>query len=196
MPIDLIPESIRNNYEVFEWKHATSILHDDFPQEFTEVIAVLTRFVLARSDILVPGGQKSPIANKFDSQFYEMGWEEKQMHIHIDIDGNTVHIPTHKIDCFKNRVGLEVEWNNKDPFFDRDLNNFRLLYDLNALDIGVIITRCTNLQTIFAALGKGASYGASTTHMEKLIPRIEGNGAGGCPVLAFGISQRLYRQDL
>ena len=30
----------------------------------------------------------------------------------------------------KNGFGLEIEWNNKDPFFDRDLNNFRLLFDL------------------------------------------------------------------
>jgi len=31
--------------------------------------------------------------------------------------------PTHKVDCYKNRIALELEWNNKDPFFDRDLNN-------------------------------------------------------------------------
>jgi Restriction endonuclease BglII len=30
----------------------------------------------------------------------------------------------------RGRVGLEIEWNNKDPFFDRDLNNFRLLFEL------------------------------------------------------------------
>jgi restriction endonuclease BglII len=48
--------------------------------------------------------------------------------------------PTHKVDCYKNRVALEVEWNNKDPFFDRDLNNFRLLFELRAIDVGVIIT--------------------------------------------------------
>lgn len=32
-----------------------------------------------------------------------------------------------KVDCYKNRVALEVEWNNKPPFFDRDLNIFRLI---------------------------------------------------------------------
>ena len=41
--------------------------------------------------------------------------------------------PTHRIDCFKNHVALEIEWNNKDPFYDRDLNNFRLLFDLRAI---------------------------------------------------------------
>lgn len=72
--------------------------------------------------------------------------------------------PTHKVDCYKNRVALEIEWNNKDPFFDRDLNNFRLLFDLRAISIGVIVTRCDELQLIFNDLGRGASYGASTTH--------------------------------
>lgn len=24
--------------------------------------------------------------------------------------------PTHKIDCYKNRIALDIEWNNKDPF--------------------------------------------------------------------------------
>jgi hypothetical protein len=36
-------------------------------------------------------------------------------------------------------VALEVEWNNKDPFYDRDLNNFRLLFDLQVIDVGVIM---------------------------------------------------------
>jgi Restriction endonuclease BglII len=103
--------------------------------------------------------------------------------------------PTHKVDCFKNRVALEIEWNNKDPFFDRDLNNFRLLFELRAISVGVIITRCDELQTIFKDLGRGASYGASTTHMSKLLPRIEGGGGAGCPLLIIGISKKLYIED-
>ena len=87
-------------------------------------------------------------------------------------------------------------WNNKDPFFDRDLNNFRLLYDYDALDVGVIITRSTHLQSLFNELEKGASYGASTTHMDKLVPRIMGKGSGGCPIVAFGITEKLYRPGI
>ena len=37
--------------------------------------------------------------------------------------------------------------------------------------------------------------GASTTHISKLFPRIEGGGGGGCPVLVFGISKKLYVED-
>ena len=103
--------------------------------------------------------------------------------------------PTHEVDCFKNRVGLEVEWNNKDPFFDRDLNNFRLLFDLRVLSVGVIVTRCDELQAIFDGLGRGKSYGNSTTHMSKVLPRLEGGGGGGCPVMVFGIPKRLYVKD-
>ncbi len=99
------------------------------------------------------------------------------------------------MDCFKNRVALEIEWNNKDPFYDRDLNNFRLLFDLRAISIGVIITRKDELQSIFNKLGRGASFGASTTHMSKLLPRIQGGGGAGCPLLVFGISKELYEED-
>jgi hypothetical protein len=96
------------------------------------------------------------------------------------------------VDCFKNCVALEIEWNNKDPFFDRDLNNFRLLFDLRAISVGIIITRADELQEIFKELGRGSSYGASTTHMSKLLPRIVGGGGAGCPLLVFGITRKLY----
>jgi hypothetical protein len=103
--------------------------------------------------------------------------------------------PTHAVDCFKSRIALEIEWNNKDPFFDRDLNNFRLLFDLRVISLGVIITRCDELQEIFDSLGRGKSYGASTTHMSKLLPRIQGGGGAGCPLLVFGIRRSLYVED-
>jgi hypothetical protein len=111
------------------------------------------------------------------------------------VDKTEFVTPTHKVDCYKNRVALEVEWNNKDPFFDRDLNNFRLLFELRAIDAGVIITRCTELQKIFNKLGRGPSFGNSTTHMAKLSPRLDGGSGGGCPVVVFGISGACYVED-
>ena len=112
------------------------------------------------------------------------------------VDGQENMAPTHKIDCYKNRIALEVEWNNKDPFFDRDLNNFRLLFDLRAISVGIIITRTDELQEIFDRLGRGKSFGASTTHMGKLLPKIYGGGGGGCPILVFGIKKSLYVEDI
>ena len=57
----------------------------------------------------------------------------------------------------KTELAFEIEWNNKDPFFDRDLNNFRLLFDLRAISIGIIITRCDELQEIFKELEQRSS---------------------------------------
>jgi len=53
-------------------------------------------------------------------------------------------------------------------------------FDLRAISVGVIITRCDELQDIFNKLGRGSSYGASTTHMGKLLPRIEGGSGADC----------------
>ncbi|MGH9844182.1 MAG: BglII/BstYI family type II restriction endonuclease, partial [Blastocatellia bacterium] len=75
------------------------------------------------------------------------------------------------------------------------LNNFRLLFDLRAISVGIIITRADELQDIFVTLGRGQSYGASTTHMSKLLPRLRGGGGAGCPILVFGITKKLYNEE-
>lgn len=193
--LKLVPEEISERYEVHEWRNALPILIMSHPQEWIDICECLKSFNLYRSEILKKGGNKSPIARRLDSYLLGKGWVEKQFDTKISVDGNTFDAPTHKVDCVKGRVALEVEWSNKDPFYDRDLNNFRLLFDLKAIDVGVIITRCSELQEIFDDLGKGSSYGQSTTHMNKLVPRIDGGGGGGCPILVFGISKRSYVED-
>jgi hypothetical protein len=190
-----LPSFIRENYEVHEWRHASAILAADFPAEWRDIVEVLSGFRLYRSEISEPGGAKSKVAGRIDNALLERGWVEKSFATKIVIDGVELDSPTHKVDCFRNRVGLEIEWNNKDPFYDRDLNNFRLLFELRALSVGVIVTRTDALQDIFDTLGRGRSYGNSTTHMSKLLPRIEGGGGGGCPILVFGITRSLYVED-
>jgi hypothetical protein len=191
----IVPADIAERYEVHEWRNGVAILAAAHAQEWSDVLAVLRGFKLLRSDILKPGGSKGLIASKLDSHFTGLGWVEKKFDTKIVVDTAEHIAPTHKVDCYKNRVALEVEWNNKDPFYDRDLNNFRLLFDLRAIDVGVIVTRCTELQQIFNKLGRGPSFGNSTTHMAKLLPRIEGGGGGGCPVVVFGIRGAAYVED-
>ena len=195
MGLELLPQSIRDNYEVREWKHACAILNRDFPKEWVDIVELLKQFRLRKSWITQGGGRKSLVAASIDQYLYDLGWEEKAFSTKMVVDGVTVDTPTHKVDCFRNRVALEVEWNNKDPFYDRDLNNFRLLFELRAISVGLIITRCDELQDIFDSVGRGSSYGSSTTHMSKLLPRIDGGGGGGCPMLVFGISKKLYLED-
>jgi hypothetical protein len=191
----LVPKDITDRYFVQEWRHGIAILSAAHPGEWKEILDALRAFQLLRSDILKPGGSKSDISGKIDGALIARGWREKGFDTRIIVDDVEHPSPTHKVDCYKNRIALEVEWNNKDPFYDRDLNNFRLLFDLRVIDVGVIVTRSTELQSIFNELGKGSSYGNSTTHFAKLLPRIEGGGGGGCPIVAFAIKKEAYVDD-
>jgi hypothetical protein len=210
--IDLIPEPVHSLYEIHEWRNAVAVLAGAHPQEWAEILTILGAFRFRRSQVMQGGGNETSIARGLKTQFQNHGWRAKQFDITITIEeyeyatgrrknakvktGEQEHkTPTHEVDYFKNGVALELEWNNKDPFFDRDLNNFRLLFDLRAIDAGVIITRRSELQLIFNRLGIGKKYGESTTHMRQLLPRIEGGGGGGCPILVFGISEHLYVED-
>lgn len=188
-------EFISANYEIHQWRHAVAILKSDFPTEFANICDVLERFRLRKSWIEVGGGRKSNISEWIDGELGKHGWVPKNFDTKIKVDSIELESPTHEIDCFKNRIALEIEWNNKDPFFDRDLNNFRLLFDLRAISVGVIITRSDELQGIFNEIGRGSSFGASTTHMSKLLPRIKGGGGAGCPLLVFGLKASLYDEN-
>ena len=130
---------------------------------------------MKKSDVLTPGGGISPPSKRFNKAFYGLGWKEHAFDTKIIVDADERVSPTNLVDCIKGNVALEVEWSNKDPFYHRDLNNFRLLFDLRAISVGVIITKADDLSEIFKGLGDKVweKYGWSTTWMKKLIPRIE-----------------------
>lgn len=202
MAIETFPEFIREHYEIHEVRHASAVLERDFPREWQDIIEVLTAFRLPKSYIVTPGGSKSQISAELDAGFAARGWKEAGFSTKYVVDDEVLESATHKIDSYKNGVGVEVEWNSKDQTFDRDLNNFRVLFDLGRLSVGVIITRTDELQALFDSLGTdsagksiGTKYGASTTHMGKLLPRLRRGNGGGCPVLVFGITRRLYVEE-
>jgi len=114
----------------------------------------------------------------------------------VRIGGGNRSLISRRIDAPLYAKGwVEKVFKNKDPFFDRDLNNFRLLFDLRAIQVGIIITRAWELQEIFKSIGKGSSYGKATTHHERLWPKVEGGGGGGCPVLTFAIKPENFIDD-
>lgn len=192
MGLDLIRQSVRDRFTIEERGSACAILANDFPTEFADIVDCLDAFTLTQTHLTTAGGNRSTISRDIDSFFYGRGWREKSFDTKIVVDGHEWPAPTHGIDNFKNRIGIEVEWNNKDPFYDRDLNNFRLLHQLNVLSVGVIITRLWELQQECIRLGRGASFGMSTTHFGKLLPKVNGGGAGGCPLLLIGMGFACY----
>jgi hypothetical protein len=195
--LHLIPGDIAESYAVYEWRNATGVLQTAHPEEWADILAMLRAFEFHRSELLKGGGAKTPIAIRVDAFLTARGWAERKFLTKIKVDQVERDSPTHKVDCYKNFVGLEIEWNNKDPFYDRDLNNFRLLFDLRTIEVGVILTRTTALQDLFRSLGSkiASKYGASTTHTDKLLPRLEGGGGGGCPILVFGITRAKFVGD-
>ncbi|MGO9588435.1 MAG: BglII/BstYI family type II restriction endonuclease [Candidatus Acidiferrales bacterium] len=198
MALDVIAGTLQQKYHIEERRHACAILASDFPAELQDIVGCLGQFQLVRSEIEVGGGGKSKIANRFDGFLKHRGWVEKSVKVSRTVGNVTSGSETHKVDFFKGRVAVEVEWNNKDPFFSRDLNAFRLLHELDVISVGVLITRMDELQKIFDKLGKkiGKKYGSSTTHWGKLMPRIEAGGAGACPLLLVGITANCYIDDL
>jgi hypothetical protein len=195
----VFPADLREYYEVEEWRNACAVLSVAHPSEWSDLLDVLRRFRLLRSDIGetgVKGGGKSFVAKRIDKMFRDLAWQPRQFHTAIHVDSEVKESPTHEIDCYKGGVGIELEWNNKTEFYDRDLNNFRLLFDLRVVEVGVIITRCDELQLVFDALDRGSSYGSTTTILSKLKRKLNGGAGGGCPILAIGMRKTLYLDDV
>jgi hypothetical protein len=167
------PADILERFEIHEWRHASAILKHDYPGEWNDILAMLREFKLKRSWIIHGGGNKSELAKWVDTFLGTRGWVEKQFRTAVVVDDTRLESPTH---------------------YDRDLNNFRLLFDLRAISVGIIFTRCDELQSIFNELKRGTSYGNSTTHMSKLLPRIEGGSGAGCPIIAIGIRKGAYQE--
>lgn len=64
----------------------------------------------------------------------------------------------------------------------------RTYYECDLISAGIIITRSESLNEVFKMYGVMPKYGASTTWMGKLLPRLDSRRHGGCPILAIGIT--------
>lgn len=107
--LSLIPQKVRETFEIHEWKHACAILATDFPNEWRDILDLLRDFRLCKSWITDPGGNKSKVAKFVDQYLGAKGWVEKQFDTSVQVDQSIMVSPTHDVDCYKNRVALEVE---------------------------------------------------------------------------------------
>ena len=199
---DYIPTDIVDLYEIHDYRHASAILANEYQEEFRDICCALREFRLTRDDITQPGGNESLIPKKLSKILRPLGWKEKKLQAKLVVDEEEVSHDTHFIDYVKGRVALDLEWNSKDQTFDRDLYAFQAFFNYSKISLGILITRSDLLDSVFASLGKYVDsngktraykdkYGASTTHMGKLLPRLKAGRSGGCPVLVFGITPRL-----
>ena len=203
-----LPKKIIDNFELHNYNHAAEILSQSFVDELADIVAALSSLSISKEDICQAGGNESPIPPKFAKVLEPKGWKEIRISGDLLIkffprkgskrgvfskkpDGEKElknYIDGHNIDFVKNRIAIDVEWNSKDQTFDRDLFAMRTYYECDIISVGIIITRSESLDQIFKKLGVNSKYGASTTWMGKLLPRLNSRRHGGCPILAIGIT--------
>jgi hypothetical protein avisC_05430 len=220
---DVFPEDVRSRYFLRETRNATTILRATNPELFDELTTVLNKFEVISDDLLRAGGQESGIARRFNKELRSRGWREARVDTEIKLElcimpyksaGETRKTVTstpvsnkgYKVDNFKGRVALDLEWNAKDGNLDRDISAYRALYDAGFIDVGVIVTRTQEDLHNFATrlrLQHGISEGeakkmlatTTTTNLEKLVPRMTRGDGGGCPLLAIAISSNTFENS-
>ncbi|MBV7281200.1 BglII/BstYI family type II restriction endonuclease [Corynebacterium sp. TAE3-ERU30] len=182
-------------------RYADIILKQAFPQKFTDVVTNLEEFYIDyEADIKALGGSRARHTARHDQGLTDRGWAKHNVTIEKRVDGEPVFkVRNHEIDVFTMGddgkypgIADEMEWNNKDPFFHRDLNNFQALHREGVIAVGVIITRGPRLQELLEYLASRGEYpktkyGKATTHWNKLTPMIDMGGGGECPLLCIGI---------
>jgi hypothetical protein len=87
----------------------------------------------------------------------KLGWPKFTFKIEKRINDVPRESVTHEIDHVREfpdnaRIALEIEWNNKDPFYDRDLENFKRLHADGAISLGIIVTRGKSLHDNMRAM--------------------------------------------
>lgn len=191
-------------------RYADVILRQAFPARSNDLIDALSKFHPTLDELRSGGGGRTVFVKRFDDSLAgmldkgEIVWGKQNISIskELALDGTTLkktRTRGHEIDMFGKGasdnplpgVAVEMEWNNKDPFFDRDLLSFQALHKEGVIAVGVIITRGPTLQSLIGSTIRsrdgGWKYGQSSTHWDKLLPRVNLGGGGECPLLLIGI---------
>lgn len=146
---------IDKGFEVRFVSHAEAILQTDFPAVLGELEEVVGALTIPTEEIIGSGGGETKGTQRLRRGLAAKGWAKTNFQIDKRINGVPRESISHEVDHVRNiasrdgtpsTVALEIEWNNKDPFFDRDLENFKRLHAEGAISVGVIITRGSSLQ--------------------------------------------------
>ncbi len=137
-------------FQVDFHSHAKAIIGVDFPEVATQLEAVLLNATIPIEEIIGSGGGETKGTQRLRRALQEYGWRKHNFEIQRTIDGVARESISHEVDHIARFeagvVALEIEWNNKDPFFDRDLENYKRLHADGAISLGILITRGVTLQ--------------------------------------------------
>lgn len=130
--------------------HAAAIMEVDFPGAWGELAACLLDLKIPIEEIIGSGGGEAKGTQRLRRSLAAAGWTKLNFTIEKAINGVASQSISHEVDHVKafsdGVIALEIEWNNKDPFFDRDLENYKRLHAEGAISLGVLVTRGASLQ--------------------------------------------------
>ena len=116
-------------FQIDFWSHAKAILSGDFPDVAAELEEVLLESTIPIEEIIGSGGGETKGTQRLRNALATKGWGKHNFIVKRTIDGVEKEAQSHEVDHvrqFENgMIALEIEWNNKDPFFDCDLENFK-----------------------------------------------------------------------
>ena len=138
-------------FEVVYTSHAEAILSVDFPAAAADLETALLSATIPIEEIIASGGGEAKGTQRLRRALAALGWKKATFRIQKVINGVAKESQTHEIDHVREfetgyAIALEIEWNNKDPFFDRDLENFKRLHADGAISVGIVVTRGKSLQ--------------------------------------------------
>lgn len=137
-------------FDVAIRNHAGAILSVDFGKQVEELEGALLDFVVPVEELVGSGGGEARSTQRLRRRLYEEQWKKHNFDFKLIVDGRETVSTSHEIDHVRwterGVLALEIEWNNKDPFFDRDLENFQRLHAQSAISIGILVTRGASLQ--------------------------------------------------
>ncbi|NQE51156.1 BglII/BstYI family type II restriction endonuclease [Herbaspirillum rubrisubalbicans] len=202
---------IRRRWAFMETSSAAAVLRSVCPNEWADIVHVLSSFELDPKQWLRAGGNRGDIAQVIDGMFSQRGWKETR--VDLSTQGillskklevierlPAVHQEGYLVDNFKGRVALDVEWNAKDGNLDRDLSAYRAWHEAGVISAAVLITqdrvRLKQLaetlwfdyqQTLPEAQRNSKLpidlNTSTTTNLEKAALRVRRGVMGTCPLL-------------
>ena len=148
---------IERDFQVRFESHAKAILGVDFPEAVAELEGALLRLSIPIEEIIGSGGGETKGTQRLRRALALLNWNKVNFTIEKSINGVRRESISHEVDHVRifegaGVIALEIEWNNKDPFFDRDLENFKRLHAEGAISVGVIVTRGESLQNEMSQL--------------------------------------------
>lgn len=144
-------------FQVEFQSHAKAILGVDFPDAVTELEGALLATTIPIEEIIAGGGGEAKGTQRLRRALADLNWLKTTFVVEKRINGVPRESQSHEVDHVREfpsgeRVALEIEWNNKDPFYDRDLENYKRLHADGAISVGVIVTRGRSLHENMRAM--------------------------------------------